>query len=407
MNFNTEFKKCKTFEDLEIKFKKLDKEFKDEIKMLEEYSKKLRYFQKDDLQKQINTKIEKKYLKLIDNKSYDFKLHCNLSIFYEWIFKDYKKAIEVYKGLLKNVNKKDFDEIVGFYTRLANCYKRIEDFDKAISVKKQHIEFLKKNDIKESNSQYKDGNNANSKLGEQYRFMGHLFYELNDERLVKFYKTAFKYESSNIIWYSNVAAFYFKNNDFNNYQKYMDLLIDSDISNLYSPRKFDARGKILDYKVFRPSVKSYILELYRLGEIAKSIKICESFMVLDHDDIILSNIYLLLVEYGYIKKKLTKSKFDKLVKSKQKRFKVLKKKLNEFIKSKPSFKLNIVTPYTGNDYFRNLIVDNRSRSIQRKLIKNALIKLDNDIFLVADLFQTSLLSIMNEYININKAYLKN
>ena len=397
MSYYSEFRKCRTFKSLENTFISFLKKEKDNIQFYIDYSKRLKYFNQEDLQKKINKKIEKKYLKLIKNNTYDFHLQKKLSYFYEWISREYTKAIEVYRDLLKNVDKDNYDEIPGLYSRLSNCYKRLEDYDKAISVKKQHIKFLKKNDIKESNSKHKDGSSTLIRIGEQYRYLGHIYYKLNDKRLIKYYKEAFYYDSENIQWFSSIAKYYLKKEDLKNYEKYMDLFLSSDDKDLMYSGKFKER--------FHYSIKSYILKLYRSGKHKKSLEICKNIINKKHNDFQIIYIYLLLNEQKLIKENLTKKKFDKWTQSKEKKFKALKKKLDEFIKSKPSFILNVVTPYTGHDYFSNLIDDNKSRQIQKRLIKNALNKLDNDIFLVADLFKTSPRSIIIEYININKPYL--
>ena len=157
-------------------------------------------------------------------------------------------------------------------------------------------------------------------------------------------------------------------------------------------------------------LKSYILKLFEIGKEEKSLNLCIDLIHKRNSDYELPNIFSLLNEYYLIKKSKTEKQYDKWLKSKQFRFKNLKKKLNGFIRTNPEFELSSRIkhePYSWrNPDLKLLRKRGESREIENQSIIKALDELENDIFLVSELFETTPYQMIKVQINSNKNHLK-
>lgn len=157
-------------------------------------------------------------------------------------------------------------------------------------------------------------------------------------------------------------------------------------------------------------LKSYILKLFEIGKEEKSLNLCKDLIQTRNSDYELPNIFSLLNEYYLIKKSKTEKQYDKWLKSKQFRFKNLKKKLNGFIRTNPEFELSSGIkhePYSWrNPDLKLLRKRGKSREIENQSIIKALDELENDIFLVSELFETTPYQMIKVQINSNKNHLK-
>jgi hypothetical protein len=158
------------------------------------------------------------------------------------------------------------------------------------------------------------------------------------------------------------------------------------------------------------TLKSYILKLFEIGKEEKSLNLCKDLIQKENSDYEIPNIFSLLNEYYLIKKFKTEKQYEKWIKSKKFKFKNLKKKLDEFIQSNPDYDLKSKIKYAPYSW-RNPdleVLRNRkkSREFEDKSIIKAIDELENDIFLVSELFETSSYEIIKIQINSNKNHLK-
>lgn len=184
----------------------------------------------------------------------------------------------------------------------------------------------------------------------------------------------------------------------------MDLWIDT---NDY----FELRRRKKNHpKMLSIILKSYILKLFEIGKEEKSLNLCKDLIHKKNSDYELPNIFSLLNEYYLIKKSKTEKQYDKWLKSKKFRFKNLKKKLNGFIRTNPEFELSSSIkhePYSWrNPDLQLLRKRGKSREIENQSIIKALDELENDIFLVSELFETTPYQVIKVQINSNKNHLK-
>jgi len=158
------------------------------------------------------------------------------------------------------------------------------------------------------------------------------------------------------------------------------------------------------------TLKLYILKLFEIGKEEKSLKLCKELINKEISDYELPNIYALLNEFYLIKKSKTEKQYEKWVKSKQFRLKKLKKRLDIFIQNNSEFELSSrikYEPYSWKKTDLELLRKRRkSREIEEKSILNALKELENDIFLVSELFETTPFQIIKIHMNSNKNHLK-
>lgn len=139
-------------------------------------------------------------------------------------------------------------------------------------------------------------------------------------------------------------------------------------------------------------------------------KLCRELINKENDDYELPNIFSLLNEFHLIKKSKTEKQHEKWVKSKQFRLKKLKKRLDNFIQTNSEFELSSrikYEPYSWKNPDLVLLRKRRkSREVEEQSIINALIELENDVFLVSELFETSSYKVIQIFINSNKNHLK-
>ena len=400
----------KNYDSLKSNFDKLKKKFPNYFHMDEIYSRKLEKFDKIEESHKIKKKIVKKYLERIKKEPENYDLRYDLSIFYQHTLKEYDKSIEIYGFLIDekykigNVSDRNL-----LYYKLYQCYESLKDYDKSINILESSIEQLNIQLESLQNSTLFSKNSdvsirkINELIGENYKSIGHIYSELKDKRLIDNYLKAIKYDPHLTFWYISIGGYYLQNEDLNNYEKYMDLWVES--KNYY-----DLGYKRNKIKLIIIFLKSYIFKLFEIGKEEKSLSICKNLLNEENDDFELPNIYAFLNEYHLIRKTRTEKQFEKWMKSKRFRFKNLKKKLDEFIHNNPDFELKSKIKYEPYSW-RNPDLDvlrkrRKSMEIEKKSIINALVELENDIFLVSELFESTPYEIIKILINSNKNHLK-
>ena len=130
----------------------------------------------------------------------------------------------------------------------------------------------------------------------------------------------------------------------------------------------------------------------------------------ENHDYELPNIFSLLNEFYLIKKSKTEKQHEKWVKSKQFRLKKLKKRLDNFIQTNSEFELSSrikYEPYSWkNPDMEQIRRRVKSKKNEEKSILNSLIELENDVFLVSKLFETTSYRVIIILIYSNKNHLK-
>ena len=398
----------KDYNSLKSNFDKLKKEFSNDFHVDEIYSRKLEQFDKIEESDKIKKKVVEKYLDKIEKEPKDFNLRYDLSIFYQHTLKEYDKSIEIYRFLIENKYK--IDDVTDrdlLHFKLHLCYDNKDKNEESINTLKSsieelnnHLESLKNSTLFSSNTDVSI-QKINELIGQNYKRIGRL---CRDEKLVDNYLQAIKFNSSLTFCYTSIGKWYLQNEDFENYIKYMDLWFDT---NDY----FELRRRKKSHpRMLSIILKSYILKLFEIGKEEKSLNLCMDLIHKRNSDYELPNIFSLLNEYYLIKKSKTEKQYDKWLKSKQFRFKNLKKKLNEFIRTNPEFELSSrikYEPYSWrNPDLKLLRKRGESMEIENQSIIKALYELENDIFLVSVLFETTPYQIIKVQINSNKNHLK-
>ena len=399
------------YDSLKSNFDKLKKKIPNDFHVDEIYSRKLEQFDKIEESDKIKKEVVQKYLDRIEKEPKDYDLRYDLSIFYQHTLKEYDKSIEIYRFLIENKYKiDDVSDRDLLHFKLHLCYDNLKEYDKSINVLESSIEELNnhlqslKNSTLFSNNSDVSIQKINELIGENYKRIGHIYGKLKDKRLVDNYLKAIKYNPHLTFWYISIGGYYLKNQDLNNYEKYMDLWVDTcDYYNFRIRKKNNP-------KMLSHFLKSYILKLFEIGKEEKSLSICKNLLNEENDDFELPNIYALLNEYHLIRRTRTEKQFEKWMKSKRFRFKNLKKKLDEFIHNNPDFELKSKIKYEPYSW-RNPDLDvlrkrRKSMEIEKKSIINSLVELENDIFLVSELFESTPYEIIKILINSNKNHLK-
>ena len=398
----------KDYNSLKSSFDKLKKEFPNDFYIDEIYSRKLEKFDKIEESEKVKREIVKKYLNRIKKEPEEYSLRYDLSIFYQHTLKEYDKSIEIYRFLIDEKYKiDDISERDLLYFKLYLCHENQKEHKESINTLKSsieelnnHLESLKKSTLFSSNTNVSI-QKINELIGENYKRIGHLY---RDEKLVDNYLQAIKFNPNLTFWYTSIGKWYLQNEDYENYIKYMDLWIDT---NDY----FELRRRKKNHpKMLSIILKSYILKLFEIGKEEKSLNLCKDLIHKKNSDYELPNIFSLLNEYYLIKKSKTEKQYDKWLKSKKFRFKNLKKKLNGFIRTNPEFELSSRIknePYSWrNPDLQLLRKRGKSREIENQSIIKALDELENDIFLVSELFETTPYQVIKVQINSNKNHLK-
>ena len=398
----------KDYNSLKSSFDKLKKEFPNDFHIDEIYSRKLEKFDKIEESEKVKREIVKKYLNRIKKEPEEYSLRYDLSIFYQHTLKEYDKSIEIYRFLIDEKYKiDDISERDLLYFKLYLCHENQKKYKESINTLKSsieelnnHLESIKKSTLFSSNTNVSI-QKINELIGENYKRIGHLY---RDEKLVDNYLQAIKFNPNLTFWYTSIGKWYLQNEDYENYIKYMDLWIDT---NDY----FELRRRKKNHpRMLSIILKSYILKLFEIGKEEKSLNLCIDLIHKRNSDYELPNIFSLLNEYYLIKKSKTEKQYDKWLKSKQFRFKNLKKKLNEFIRTNPEFELSSrikYEPYSWrNPDLKLLRKRGESMEIENQSIIKALDELENDIFLVSVLFETTPYQIIKVQINSNKNHLK-
>ena len=401
----------KDYDSLKSNFDKLKKEIPFDFHAYEIYSRKLEQFDKIEESDIIKKEIVQRYLKRIQEKPEDYSSRYDLSIFYQHTLKEYEKSIEIYRFLIDNKYKiDDVSDRNLLFIKLHQCYDNLKEYDISINVLESSIEELNnqlealKNSTLFSNNSDVSIKKINGLIGKNHKWIGHIYKKLNDEKLVINYLKAIEYSTEHYYWYNVIGIYYLKKGNFDNYEKYMDLLVDTgDYYELRIRKKNNPR-------MLSSYLKSYILKLFEIGKEEKSLNLCMDLIQEKTGDYELINIFSLLYEFSLIRKSKTEKQFDKWVKSKQSRFKKLKKKLDEYIKINPEFELssNIkYEPYSWkNPDMEQIRKRVKSKKIEEKSILNSLIELENDVFLVSKLFETTSYHVIKILIYSNKNHLK-
>ena len=399
------------YDSLKSNFNKLKEEFPNDFDLDEIYSRKLEKFDKIEESDKIKKEIVGRYLDRIKKEPQDYSLRYDLSIFYQHTLKEYDKSIEIYKFLIDEKYKvDDFPDRDLLHIKLCQCYENKEEYEKSINILKSsieelnnHLESLKKSTLFKSKSDvnFKD---INKLVGENLGRIGNLYSKQKDERLVENYLKAIELNTSLTYLYKSIGRWYYQNKDFDEYEKYMDLWIDT---NDY----FDFRIRKKNHpRMLSFTLKSYIVELFEIGKEEKSLNLCKELIQKEITDYELPNIFSLLNEFYLIKKSKTEKQYHKWIKSKQFRFKNLKKKLDNFIQTNPEFELSSRIKYEPNSWknpdLELLRKRRKSREVEEQSIINALVELENDVFLVSELFETSSYKVIQILINLNKNHLK-
>lgn len=399
------------YDSLKSNFEKLKKDYPDDTSIDRIYFNKLEKFDKKEESEKIKDEIINRLIHRIEKEPQNFNLRYKLSILYQHTFKEYEKSIEIYKFLIENNYKiDDVSDRALLYFKLHYCYENLKEYEKSINTLESSIDELNNHleSIKNSTlfSSSKDFNiqKINELMGENYKNIGHIYSKLKDERLVENYLKAIKLNPSLTYWYLAVGGWYYQKNDFENYQKYMDLWVET---KEYFINNYNKKNKPI---MLNNQLKSYILRLFEIGDEEKSLNLCKNLIHNDVSDYELPNIFSLLTEYYLIKKSKTEKQYSKWVKSKQSRFKKLKKKLNNYIKTHPDFELMSRIKYVPYSWRKIDMEQTRKRAkskqVEEKSIINALHELENDIFLVSQLFETSPYIIIKIMIHSNKDHLK-
>ena len=397
------------YDSLKSNYYILKKEFPSDFNLDEIYSRKLENFGKIEESDKIKKEIVERYIERINKEPDDYSLRYDLSIFYQHTLKEYHKSIEIYRFLIENKYKiDDVSDRDLLHFKLHLCYENLGEYEKSIKIFNSSIEelnnqleTLKNSTLFSSNSDVSI-KKINELIGENYKRIGHLYSKLKDKRLVKNYLKAIELNPSLTYWYISIGGWYFQNQDYNNYQKYMDLWIDTDE---YFELRVRKKNKP---RMLSITLKTYILQLFQIGFEGKSLNLCRELIQKVDSDYELPNIYSILNELELIKKSKTEKQYLNWVKSKQFRFKNLKKKLHDYLESNPEFKLNHLSSLKMDDIKNsdNLKKSIKSMKIQEKSILNALKELENDIFLVSELFETTPYQIIKIHMNSNKNHLK-
>lgn len=399
------------YDTLKSNFNKLKEEFPSDFYLEEIYSRRLEGFGKVEESDKVKKEIVERYLDRIKKDPEDFSLRYDLAIFYQHTIKEYHKPKEIYRFLIENKYKIDnVSDRDLLHFKLHLCYENLGEHEKSINILNTSIEelnnqleILKNSTLFSSNSDVSI-KKINELIGENYKRIGHLYRKLKDKRLVKSYLKAIELNPSLTVWYVSIGDWYFQNQDYDNYQKYMDLWIDTDE---YFELRVRKKNKP---RMLSITLKKYILKLFQIGFESKSLNLCREFIQKAESDYELPNIYSVLNEFDLIKKSKTDKQFIKWVKTKQFRLKKLKKKLDYFIQNNPEFELSSRIKYEPYSWKNPDIKRTRkrvkSKQIEEKSILNALKELENDIFLVSELFETEPYHIIKIQMNSNKNHLK-
>ncbi len=402
---------AKDYDSLKSNFDKLKEEFPNDFYLDEIYSRKLEKFDKLEESDKIKKEIVERYLDRIKKEPEDYSLRYDLSIFYQHTLKEYDKSIEIYKFLIDEKYKvDDFPDRDLLHIKLCQCYENKEEYEKSINILKSsieelnnHLDSLKKSTLFSSNSDVSI-KKINELIGEDYKMIGHQYRKLNDEKLVTYYLKAIEYSIEHSYRYTSIGNYYLEKEEFDNYQKYMDLWVDT--------------GDYYDFRISKKNhprmlsftLKSYIVKLFEIGKEEKSLNLCKELIQKEITDYELPNIFSLLNEFYLIKKSKTEKQYDKWIKSKQFKFKNLKKKLDNFIQTNLEFELSSRIKYEPNSWknpdLELLRKRRKSREVEEQSIINALVELENDVFLVSELFETSSYKVIQIFINSNKNHLK-
>ena len=401
----------KDYNSLKSNFDKLKKKFPNDLHVDEIYSRKLEKFYKIEESNKIKKKVVEKYLDKIEKEPKDYNLRYDLSIFYQHTLKEDDKSIEIYRFLIENKYKiDDVSDRDLLHFKLHLCYDNKDKNEESINTLKSsieelnnHLESLKNSTLFSSNTDVST-QKINELIGENYKRIGHIYRKLKDERLVDNYLKGIKFNPSLTYWYTSIGKWYLQNEDYENYIKHMDLWVDT---NDY----FELRIRKKNHpRMLSITLKSYILKLFEIGKEEKSLNLCKDLIQKENSDYEIPNIFSLLNEYYLIKKFKTEKQYEKWIKSKKFKFKNLKKKLDEFIQSNPDYELKSkikYAPYSWRnpdlEVLRNM---KKSREFEDKSIIKAIDELENDIFLVSELFETSSYEIIKIQINSNKNHLK-
>ena len=410
MNYNL-LHKSENYDSLKSNFNKLKEEFPNDFYLDEIYSRKLEKFDKNEESDKIKKEIVERYLDRIKKEPENYSLRYDLSIFYQHTLKEYDKSIKIYRFLIDSKYKiDDVSDRDLLHFKLHLCYDNKDKHVESINIFKSSIEELNnhlqslKNSTLFSNNSDVSIQKINELIGENYKRIGHIYGKLKDKRLVDNYLKAIKYNPHLTFWYISIGGYYLKNQDLNNYEKYMDLWVDTcDYYNFRIRKKNNP-------KMLSHFLKSYILKLFEIGKEEKSLNLCLDLIQEKTGDYELPNIFSLLNEFYLIKKSKTEKQYEKWVKSKQFRFKNLKKRLDNFIQTNSQFELSSRIkhePYSWkNPDFELLKKRRKSLEVEEKSILNALKELENDIFLVSELFETTPYQIIKIHMNSNKNHLK-
>ena len=397
------------YDSLKSNFDKLKKEFPNDFYLDEIYSRKLEKFDRKEESDSVKKEIVERYLDRIKKEPGNYSLRYDLSIFYQHTLKEYDKSLKIYRFLIDNKYKiDDVSDRDLLHFKLYLCYENLGEYEKSINTLNSSIEelnnqleSLKKSTLFSSNSDISI-KKINELIGENYKRIGHLYSKLEDKRLIENYLKAIELNPSLTYWYISIGGWYFQNQDFENYEKYMDLWISTD--DFFEYRKKNKP------RMLGVTLKSYILKLFEIGKEEKSLKLCRELINKENDDYELTNIFSLLNEFYLIKKSKTEKQHEKWVKSKQFRLKKLKKRLDNFIQTNSEFELSSrikYEPYSWKNPDLELLRKRRkSREVEEQSIINALIELENDVFLVSELFETSSYKVIQIFINSNKNHLK-
>jgi len=410
MNYNL-LHNSDDYDSLKSNYNILKEEFPSDFHLDEIYSRKLEDFGKIEESDKVKKEIVERYIERINKEPEDYSLRYDLSIFYQHTLKEYQKSIKIYRFLIENKYK--IDDVSNrdlLHIKLYLCYENLGEYEHSINTLNSSIEELNNQLESLKNSTLFSSNSdvsikkINELIGENYKRIGHQYRKLNDEKLVTYYLKAIEYSTEHSYWYTSISDWYFQNQDYDNYQKYMDLWIDTDEYFEFRVRKKN-KPRMLSI-----TLKKYILQLFQIGFEVKSLNLCRELIQKTESDYELPNIFSILNEFDLIKKSKTEKQYIKWVKSKQLRFKNLKKKLHDYLENNPEFELSSRIKYEPFSWKNPDIERTRkrvkSKKIEEKSILNALKELENDIFLVSELFETTPYQIFKIQMNSDKNHLK-
>ncbi len=365
-----------------------------------------REFEEIEIGNSILVELEQDYLKLIDTNPHDWNTYMTLGYMCGGL-KDYEKSLKYFEKA-RDILSEDItnDNLTLAFFKISSLKEKLNDFKGAIECFDTTIntyEYLIS--LQENKKNIKILSDYTLKLSDEYKRRGHIKRRIKNKGFIKDYKKAFELNPAHAYWMSVIGEFYFEKKDYDNYQKYLDLWIDTDDF-------FELRIRKKNHpKMLSITLKSYILKLFEIGKEKKSLNLCKELIQKEITDHELPNIFSLLNEFYLIKKSKTEIQYSKWVKSKRFRLKKLKKKLDEFIETNPDFELSSRIKYEPSEwkkpnYWELLKKRRKSREVEEKLIMNALDELENDIFLASELFETKPYKLINVQLKHNRKHLR-